>query len=785
MPRYYTDSAGEWSRADTPEEEQLAVEAGLTPKTYEEFQQEGFRRQAEERKAVEAQARAQYDIERGALSKALEATKAGLEAYGRTMLPFGIYEKAQQALGIPLIEQQMRAEDYPTARLLGTIGGLGATLAVTGGVAGAAKAAGVGAAELAAAAGAGRVGQALAAAKSALVAPGAVAETAAPLASLAGRVGGAVGAGVETLLPAARGTALAIPAGIAAGAAAVGTEASLLGLGQEVNESILEDRPLAGEALLHTALLAGGIGGILGGAAPAARLVAQSELGKELAATIGKTRAERVINKFDSSQAKIAAKQIGRERYYGLINEALDQGLVPSFGGAKKLASVAEEQLDRAGKAIGQIADEAAARTTDSTRPDMTRIFERMSDEVADKLAREYGASREEASRYVIQQINDYARKIPAEPTVKDLARIRTDISQDIYGLRGSGDPLRSFKSRALRDIRHILTDEIGKGMEEAGISPAIWKVPQRQYEIASRLEDLAEGAAAAQAKAPVDTAAVGVVTAALKGLGKGALAATGYSLGKRALTKGYEWTVDATLRALESGAPKPLVQDLQALSEQQAAAAAAGLPLPALKPDTAARAETWDVQDILKRTVRSLRASGAPSRLVDDLSKVHEDLFYGYRGTMDPDKAAQLLEDANKQLAKLSRTRADVDLLQQQAVIDAVRAIRATINAKLSDPSLWGEVRAAKAADELRTIIGTRTDPERIAALHGIQSTVSNLTRKSTTKLDELVMMPKATIKRLPKHTATLKNLTNQFYEAIEPSKVMSLPEEEVSNGE
>jgi hypothetical protein len=695
---------------------------------------------------------------------------AGLQSFAATTLPFvgSQIEKlatsgTEAFTGVPLPERLRLREEHPVAAGIGTVGGLAAGVIATGGIGGAAEAAGAGAAELAAAGGAGRLAQATAAAKAAAT----VGSRAANIASLASpvaaaaRLGAAIKAGATVFVPQVAALAPTVAAALAEGAA--------LSTALEADEANLEGREMHGQAILNGALISGGLTGVLSGVPAAIGAFGETSAGRQLAKSLGNSAAERMLKRFGATVGEInrAKRQIGENRYFSVLNDAERLGLARPGMSADKSAQLAGDMIKDSGEAIGQFVNEAAARTTRA--PNLAARTDDVLDRISNTVVKDLAANVEgqTVANAIARRLDTIREQYGARMSPKDLSKVRKEISETIYGLRGIKDPERTLESSALRDMRHILTDEISSGLERSGIDPKAWKVAQRQYEVASRIDDLAESAATrAQASQPIVDAFNKVTTlTGLKLLGKGL---------ELAKAETIDWAPSALQRALESGVPKPMVRDLQNLADlrakqlEQASDAAKAAAAMIRSPEEAARRQYLSLYNELDNAQQAL--ASAPDLVSSEFDQYRsalakakkrmEDAYYGNipRGTklfhpaaQSPEfakNAATVLESVEQSLTPYSRLGVGRTQSHSNAVQE-VAAVRDRIRNALAESPAWGAEYNKAAIDRMNKAAATLVDPDRVAALKALEELTQELQSKSTQKTGELMGLSKKTVRR------------------------------------
>lgn len=725
-----------------------------------------------------------------------EPTAAFLQGFSSAALPF-VAGKVEELAGVAPEKQLALREEHPVASGLGTVGGIAAGVIATGGIGGAAEAAGANAAAAAAATGASRAAQIAAGAKAAAAVgsrAGVAGSAISPLA-IAARVGAGAKAATTAALPVLGKTAAGRVAASTAGALA---EGALISTALEADEARLEGREMHADAILHGALVSGGIGGVLTGVPAAVGAFGQTQIGQRIAQAAGDSAAVRTLKRFGATASEIARakKQIGEKRYFAVLNDAERFGLVSPMMSIEKSAERATDMLTQAGEAIGAFAQEAAERSAEvpSLAPRTSDVLKRISDEVVSPLAKTVEGQRTAtaiASR--LQTIQGlYRDRIPVDA----LARIRTDISKTIYGLRGTKDPLLSRESAALRQMRNVLTDEISNGLEQAGIAPKAWRVVQRRYEVAQRIDDLTEQAQIrAQASTPLDVMNKLFAMSGLK-----------WTL-NAAESAALDWAPSALRRALESGAPKPMIRDLQELAEAhqeqlQTAATTTRAAAEAMRgsPEEIARRQYLRVYGQINAAEEALGATpemqerqfNVYRNVLAKAKKALEDAYYGNipKGTQlfhpaaaSPqfvENAAQTLESVEAALAPYTRLAPGRTMLHQAASGELAN-VQAGIRNALATPGAWGAKYTDAAIERLNDAARVMVDEDRVAALGALEEMTRSLQSRTQTKADKLMGLAGRTAEKAAQtRDRDIKRGARKIYEVI-GKKPVARPAEEV----
>jgi hypothetical protein len=751
---------------------------------------------AEERRKVEAEYGAEYLRQHPIRA----ATSAFAQQFAKTTLPFvgeALIAHTPFGTGLSREQQEEVAAASPMSAMAGTatgiVGALGTALA-TGGVSAEAQLAGRTAATAARVAGAGRGAQALAAGRAALFAPAAGVEAAAPLMAAGSRLAGATEAAITAAAPALR---TGIVGRTVTGAVGGGIAAGALGALNEAVESQIEGRELSSEAILGNmklgSLIGGSVGGVVGSLeslGSAARWVGNTEAGRQYAAKLGKSRAERIYRQHADDILNKVQKQVRPEESYRLINEAADQGLVGVFKDPIEQMNAVRAAKAKSGQLIGRISAEADA-ARDGAPVDVSRMWDNITDRVIEPMSQRATTADEGAARELSQELERLRNLNGDEMTLADIARVRSEIDDFVFGNRPLqiSDPQRTLYYNGLRQFRHALTDRIGQGVQESGIDLATWRAAQRQYQVVSHAERVALKSMSSYAKnngldatKTIDDA-LSIGAALAKGVAPGLgvkLALSGLRYGA---PRAVDWARGATERAMRTGAaPRAMIASLRDIADEQAALAEGRLTTLSMRPEDNARTEFLSAYDRINSAIDLMSGSpeSFPPTYVDAARRARNELETAYTGLRPPAEApivgmstvlgpdgqpiairgrlpptpsieqmGNALERARNVFSEASQPTAaagGVDVTRsfartQQAANQLMRGMRDDFTGLLADGNgMWGEARLGRAEDELRTLYASHTDPSRLARLQAIQDEAHNVQREIATKADRLM---------------------------------------------
>jgi uncharacterized protein (DUF2384 family) len=672
-----------------------------------------------------------------------EEVTAGLEAYGRSALPIA-YQAFERVVGVPREEQERRAAESPLAAALGTVGGIGAGVLM-----------GTGAA------------QGLLGAKAATAL--------APAAALTRRVGEGYRVGVQALLPGATTTVLGKTA---TGALTGAAEAAILGTALEADEAMLKDRAMSAEAVFHSTILGGKVGGLLSALPATAAAVGQTGAGRWLAKTLGETQFGRVANNLGltAKQIETSRRQIGPDGLPSIMNDAVKYRIISPTMSAQKAVERSKDMMDRSGEVIGRFTREADERMTQELAPKWDDISEKISDKVISKYA-DVDQTKNVAER--ISRYLDFNRqKFESGVKLSDLHQLRKDIYSEIFGPLGERVPADSSMGKAWNAVSRILTKEISEGLERAGIESQAWRIPQRQYQVASTINRFANKAVAAeQAAKPADAFSLLATGAgyALKGIFGAAIGAVTKRVpGALADTGG--WIAGALKNALESGAPKAVVDDLQSFANMREVELASQIPGPAIPSATAARTETQRLMFVADNAKRlAQQVPNVRKEYVDALDNAYAILSNSYSPNMSPAFAAQRIKQAEDILTPFSRL-AEGRASFQDPVAQLVRTARDEMRGSLAQSDAWGQAYRDAAAQRLVESAAKMVDPRRVAALQSLEQMTNDLETRISTLSDQLMGVAGDTTKQLivqKRQQNQVKRGLNNYVRAFEPEEI------------
>ena len=234
----------------------------------------------------------------------------------------------------------------------------------------------------------------------------------------------------------------------------------------------------------------------------------------------------------------------------------------------------------------------------------------------------------------------------------------------------------------------------------------------------------------------------------------------------KRAIPRAGSWYEDAVMRAVRAKAPPQMIEDLGAISRQQAETAAALEGATAVMPAEGANTAYLSLyNDLLEAGERDL-----PSFYKQAVIKARNVIERGYRnavrqgrrpqagittepvGTealttkgqlasqLDGDILGGAIEEARGILAQASvPTKTSVPKPIDEPILQAnregyqaLRGLRDQFTASLADPrAMWGEQRAQRSITELQRLQAVHTDPARLARIRALGETTGRVRKQ------------------------------------------------------
>lgn len=386
-----------------------------------------------------------------------QAAKAFAEGAAQT-LTFGTSTALERAWGAKAADIENREKAHGTAHTLGALTGVAAPLVLSGGA-------------------------------SSFTAPSLIAKA---------------GEGAAELLPEGitEGASLASRLGGKAlqGVVSAGTEGALYGASHVVHEAALGDPNLTAQNAIEEIGLSGVLGGLVGGGGGIlgglAHEAAGSELAQKLTDWAENFEGNRNIKSAGGIQSDITreAKKIGLDGVNQLGREGGDLGLVGPFSTPAQTLERSEALMESSGKKMGAILD--GADSSGAAPKSFEEIMERVKKNVLDEM--EDSPFKEGAAKKIQESLAKYEERFAgrgedAGLSFRDLHGLRKDISDELYGLRGNMDPGVNYYKSGLHDVRSIVSDEINKGLDSAGIGTKEWKEANREFQVASTYAKFAE----------------------------------------------------------------------------------------------------------------------------------------------------------------------------------------------------------------------------------------------------------------------------------------------------
>jgi hypothetical protein len=239
-------------------------------------------------------------------------------------------------------------------------------------------------------------------------------------------------------------------------------------------------------------LALGALGGSLAPASPVG--AAASPARTEVADWLRRKAGERNIKAAGAIQSDItrARKQVGREGLVEIGAEMGDNGITSFLAGPEKVYERAGKAMDAAGQemrdALAAADKDPAALTT------VGDLVTRARNDVSATLRANPHTAKQAAT--LDELLDGYLTTYggPNAPlTPSKLHEIRRNISDDLYGWRGTQDPGANAMKGALHDFRSVASDELNQAIDRAGAGSQQWRAANRKFEVAARAEEFAD----------------------------------------------------------------------------------------------------------------------------------------------------------------------------------------------------------------------------------------------------------------------------------------------------
>jgi hypothetical protein len=209
------------------------------------------------------------------------------------------------------------------------------------------------------------------------------------------------------------------------------------------------------------------------------------------------TRSRKQLGPGGANDGRASLTEIGAEMG--------EKGLVSSLSTPEKTFERSAALMEDAGGRMGQILSEADARG--GQRPTLSGILGGAREILGRLQSNPHTASGADPEHAAAGHsmgsapadlfgglVAKYQRIYGGEPlTFAQLHEIRTNISKDLYGMRGTKDPWADAYKDALHDLRGVVSKEIETGLDAATSNSSAWKAANRDYQVASKALEFAD----------------------------------------------------------------------------------------------------------------------------------------------------------------------------------------------------------------------------------------------------------------------------------------------------
>lgn len=293
-------------------------------------------------------------------------------------------------------------------------------------------------------------------------------------------------------------------------------EGAAYGLGQSVSEDALDPNLTVESALARggsEALLNGAFGLAIGtpfGLVSSA--LKELPSAANLADRLERFQGENDLRIAGANQADInrALKKMSREDLVKQASQAREiltpdgKPILDRFNSPEQINERASEVLDDTGQKMQEFVQRADAKAAENPKlkPDLQQLVNEFRETLAplEKNWFQQSALKKLSGFMDVAQANidREATGLPAgaadanagRTTVEDLWHLRRDVSEAIYGWRGSKTPGADRVTRSLQDLRGQISNTINATIEKTGEDTATWKDLNRTYQVASNMQD-------------------------------------------------------------------------------------------------------------------------------------------------------------------------------------------------------------------------------------------------------------------------------------------------------
>jgi hypothetical protein len=291
-------------------------------------------------------------------------------------------------------------------------------------------------------------------------------------------------------------------------------EGAAYGLGQSVHEDAL-DPDLTVESAFSRGAADALLGAALGGATGAPLGLVSSALkelpsGAALADRLEEFQAQNDLRIAGAQQSDIARslKKVSREDLIKQAGEARDLGILTRFNSPEDIFDRASNVLEDTGQEMHDIVQAVDEKAIKNPRlmPDGQQLVDEFRQTIG---GLEKNAFQQRAlhtlngfADFLQQGIDREASRLAADwpasvvdtyrgrMSLQDLWTLRRDVSETIYGWRGSRNPSADKVTQNLQELRGQVSRMINSTIEKAGEDSAQWRQLNRRYQVASTMQD-------------------------------------------------------------------------------------------------------------------------------------------------------------------------------------------------------------------------------------------------------------------------------------------------------
>jgi len=276
-------------------------------------------------------------------------------------------------------------------------------------------------------------------------------------------------------------------------------EGAFYGAGRVVHEAALGDPNLTAESALATVGLSAAMMGAVGGGSSVVGSLL-GEAAKHLPGWVGDTldsiesHANLQAAGGDKGSARRMIQKYGPDGARARLLEMRDIGIFGSDGGSALVTphavmDNAREILSNEGGKIGDMIKAADASGNVNVDGAARRILA-SGEGIINKMGE--NPFQEDAAGRLRGLLAKYEQKISVGAKLEDLHGMEREFGQEVYGLKGMGDPRATPQIDALNKIRREISTVVDEGVERGGVPAKDWLAANRTFSIAKDAEKMA-----------------------------------------------------------------------------------------------------------------------------------------------------------------------------------------------------------------------------------------------------------------------------------------------------